>query len=103
MELLVQLNSIFVHATEVVARELDGQLLIIPFASEIGNQDHELYTLNDTGRAVWDRLDGKRSLREIIRVLETMFESSNDEIEADVLGLATELACRKMIIPIEKP
>jgi len=46
-------ESVCVPSEDVVSREIEGELIIVPIASGIGDMDDELYTLNDPGRAIW--------------------------------------------------
>jgi hypothetical protein len=84
-------------AEGVVAREIEGEIVIVPLSSGIAETDHELYTLNDTGRAIWRDLDGRRTLKEVAAMLAEEFESPLSDIERDVLGLATELVRRGIL------
>lgn len=102
MEIKVLLNSVYVPSQDVVAREIEGELIIIPLTSGIGDLGDELYTLNETGRAIWQSLDGKRSLQEVIASLKDEFEASNDDIEKDVPGLVAELLRRKMLVSVTR-
>lgn len=90
-------ESICIPSKDVVSREIEGELIIVPIASGIGNAEDELYTLNETGRAIWQRLDGKRTLAEVAADLTDIYTGSPEQITRDVMGLATELARRKMI------
>ena len=83
---------------DVVARMIEDELIIVPLVAGIGDMDDELYTLNETGKAIWSRLDGTKSLRVIAGDLATEFEAPPGKIEKDVLGLMTELARRKMVV-----
>jgi len=67
----------------------------VPLKSGIGDMEEELFTLNETGRAIWDRLDGKKNLKEIVAELRNEFEDAAGEIEQDVAGLTAELLNRK--------
>ena len=89
--------SIWVRSDDVVSREIEGELIIVPIASGIGDQEDELYTLNETGRAIWQRLDGKCSLEEVVKDLSDVYSASIDTITFDVIGLITELARRKIV------
>jgi len=82
----------------VVARNIEGELIIVPLTSGIGDMEEEIYTLNDTGRAIWEKLDGQKNLREIVEALKTEFEAEPEEIEGDVLGLIGELLKRRMVV-----
>jgi hypothetical protein len=61
--------------------------------------EDELFTLNDTGKAIWDQLYGQTSLADVVAVLETEYEGAEDgAIERDVLGLVAELVARRMLV-----
>jgi len=81
-----------------VAREIEGELIIVPLVAGIGDMEDELYTLNETGKAIWARLDGQRTLRAMAAELAMEFSAPPGEIEKDVLGLMTELMRRKMVV-----
>lgn len=85
---------------DVVAREIEGELIIVPLTAGVGDMEDELYTLNETGRAVWARLDGVSTLGEIAADLSAEYESSGASIEADVVGLAEELVRRRMVVAV---
>jgi hypothetical protein len=91
-------ETICAPSEDVVAREIDGELIIVPIASGIGDMEDELYTLNETGRAIWRRLDGTASLGRIAADLADEYSAPIADIERDVLGLAVELVRRKMLI-----
>lgn len=80
-----------------MARDIEGELIIVPLASGIGDAEDEIYTLNETGRAIWQKLDG-RSLKEVASALRDEFEAPAGEIEGDVAGLIGELFKRKMVV-----
>jgi len=62
-------DAVYVPSDDVVAREIEGELIIIPLVAGIGDMEDELYTLNDTGKAIWNLLDGQATLDEIISAL----------------------------------
>lgn len=98
MDTKINLDNVYVPSENIVAREVQGEFIIIPITSGIADMEDELFSLNETGRAVWKRLDGKTTLDNIVKDLSSEFEVSGDEIKKDVLGLTEELLNRKMII-----
>jgi len=98
MEIQTDLSSIYKLSEDVVARDIHGEFVIIPITSGIGGSDDEIFSLNNFGKAIWDKLDGKRSLKEIAKALASEFQGLEIEIEKDCLGLSGELLKRKMII-----
>ena len=94
----IRMDAAYLPSGDVVAREIEGELIIVPLAAGIGDLEDELYTLNETGKALWARLDGKRTLREIARGLAEEYEAPPGEIEEDVRGLVQELVRRRMLV-----
>ena len=95
---ILSLNMVCEPSEDVVAREIEGELVIVPLAAGIGDMEDELYTLNDTGKAIWKKLDGARTLAEIAAELAGEYDAPLTDIERDVTGLVSELARRKMVI-----
>jgi hypothetical protein len=93
-----KINGIYAPSDDIVAREIEGELIIVPLVAGIGDMEDELFTLNDSGKAIWDLLDGKRDLNGVIAVLCENYESSSDEITQDVLGLVEELMKRRILV-----
>ena len=76
MEVKVSVDTVYAPSEDVVAREIQGELIIVPIASGIGDLEDEIFTLNETGRAIWDKLDEKKSLKDVINCLSSEFEST---------------------------
>ena len=99
METKIDLNCAYLPSEDLVARDIEGELIIIPLTSGIGDAEDEIYTMNETGRAIWERLDG-RSLGDVAKSLKAEFKAQPEEIEKDVAGLASELLKRRMLVPV---
>jgi hypothetical protein len=97
METHVTLQTVCTPSENIVAREVEGEVIIVPLVAGIGDADDELYTLNKTGRAIWQMLDGQRTLGEVAAALVQEFQTSQAELEADVLGFAAEMARRGIL------
>ena len=93
----ISLDTMYLPSDDIVAREIEGELIIVPLVSGIGDMEDELFTLNETGKAIWDRLDGQRTLKDVIRDLSKEYEAREGEIHNDLLGLVGELVKRKML------
>lgn len=90
-------STICVPSEDVVAREIEGDIIIIPLVAGIGDTDDELYALNESGRSIWQKLDGRRTLAAVAEALAVEFDASPAELEADVLGFAGELVSRRIL------
>lgn len=100
MESKVRLEAVYAPSENVVAREIEEEIIIVPLASGIGDMEDELYTLNETGKAVWSGLDGKNRLDEIVVQLSEVYEGPPEEIRRDVIGLVEELFHRGMLVDV---
>jgi len=98
MEGKVYLGKIYVPSEDVVAREIEGELIIVPLAGGIGDVEDELFTMNETGKAIWGKLDKKKSLKKVIQELGKEFEAPPGRIQKDVVGLVKELLKRRMLV-----
>ena len=98
METNVNLDTAYMPSDDVVARTIEGEIIIVPLVAGMGDTDDELFTLNETGQAIWTLMDGQRNLRDIIAGLATEFEAPEGQIETDVLGLVGELVRRRMLV-----
>ena len=100
MEPNVSLDTVYTPSEDVVSRNIEDELLIVPLVSGIGDMEDELFTLNETGRAIWELLDGQKSLRDVVKELEAEFDAPAGEIEADVIGFVEELLKRGMLVEV---
>ncbi len=92
------LGTVYLPSEDIVAREIEGEIIIVPLVRGIGDAEEDLFSLNETGRAVWKLLDGKRTLGGIIGILAKKYDAPQAKIEKDVLGLTGELLKRRIIL-----
>ena len=97
----ISLDDLYTPSEDVVAREIEGELIIVPLTAGVGNMEDELYTLNETGKEIWTRLDGAQTVRDIVNQLAAEYDADIPTLEADVKGLLDELLSRKMIAKIK--
>jgi len=97
MQEQVNMDDIFTQSEDVVSREIEGEYILVPITAGIGDMEDEIYSLNPAGRAIWDKLDGQKSLNTIKEELLDEFEGTEKEIKDDVTGFISELYQRKMV------
>lgn len=94
----IDINVVCAGSQDVVVRQIEGEILIVPLVAGIGDGQDELYTLNETGQAIWEKLDGKRTLKEVAVLLAAEFKAPVAAVEEDVLGFARELTRRGILV-----
>jgi len=85
---------------DVVAREIAGEVVIVPLVAGMGETDDDLFTVNVTGREIWRRLDGTKTLRQVADELRDGFAAPREVIEKDLLGFVGELLRRRMVAEV---
>ena len=100
MDVEARLDAVYAPSEDIVARSIEGELIIVPLVAGIGDLEDELYSLNETGKAVWDRLDGKKSMKEVLAELSAEFDAPAGEIERDLIGLVEELLRRRILVAV---
>jgi len=92
------LERVFSPSGDVVARKIEGETIIIPIVAGIGDLEDDLYTLNETGQVIWEKLDGQKSVLAIIDEMKADYSAPGETIREDVLGIIEELARRRIIV-----
>jgi len=94
----ISLDAAYLPSEEIVAREIEGEVIIVPLTSGLADMEDDLYTLNETGKAIWKLLDGRNRAKDIIENLSREYDAGAGDIEEDIIGLLSELLTRKIIV-----
>lgn len=93
----VDINNIYKSSSEVITRQIEEETIIVPLSSGIGDLNAELYSLNTTGTMVWEKLDGKTPLKQIISDLALQFNTPFGQIQKDIVELVEDLFDKALI------
>jgi len=83
-------DRVYTKSPDYVYREVAGEFILVPIRRRL-NEVNSLYVLNETGAALWRRIDGTRSTREIIDDFTQEFEVRPEQIEQDFGTLLEDL------------
>ncbi len=73
-----------------VARDIAGETIIVPIRNNVGDLD-SIYTLNEIGTVIWQLIDGKISVGEIIEEICKAYDVTPEEAKKDTLGFLHSL------------
>lgn len=94
---MVRINpeSVLIASSDMVSRKIHDEFILIPITGKVG--EGRILGLNEPAEAIWKKLNGKKSLKEIIKELSLSSPKSARRIERDVFEFCNELLRRKMI------
>ena len=70
----IDLKKIYVRSEDIVAREIEEELILVPLVEGVGDLEEELFILNATARSIWGKLDGSRSVQSTIDELLPVYD-----------------------------
>ena len=77
------LKSILSKSASVVNRKTGNEYVLVPITNNIADMN-SVYTLNETGAFIWEQIDGKRSVEDIIIELVNEYDIDKRNAESDV-------------------
>jgi hypothetical protein len=92
------LKSILTHSPSIVTRKTGNEYVLVPVTNNIADM-HSVYTLNETGAFIWEHIDGKRSVEEIIAELTEEYEIDNENASEDVFSFIDDMSKYLIIDP----
>lgn len=96
----LSLDKVYKPSDNIVARKIEGEFIIVPLTAGIGDMEDDLFSLNEVGLAIWEQLDGKKTLGQIATCLAAEYNAKKEEIEKDVQGFVGELVTRGMLVEV---
>ncbi len=93
------LASRFIRNRDVVSRQIQGELVIVPIRRGVGDLN-SLYTLNSVGSVLWDYMSESHSLPEMITRVCDEFEVTAAQAQSDIEGFLDSLLEEKLIQPV---
>jgi len=103
------LNDVYARSDQVIRRDVAGETVLVPVAASGAADLEYLYRMNAVGAAVWDLLDGRRTVAEVAGQVREAFdtcgssrqssgENPADRIEEDVRAFLADLEEAKLVI-----
>lgn len=89
--MVANLKAYYKISDQVVTRKIEEDIIIVPLNKGIGDLDAEIFSLNATGVAIWEKLDGTKCLDSIIDDTVREFNASYEQIKEDVIKLVEQL------------
>ena len=87
---MIKLSSIYSPSPRIVARKTGDEYVLVPVSNTIADMK-SVYTLNVTAAYIWEKLDGKKNVQEIIDDMVGEFDIDEATALSDVLTFFSNL------------
>jgi len=85
------------HSDGFVTRLIGDEMVIVPVRAGVANLE-AIFTLNPVGAAIWRRIDGRATPRELADGLAGEFAVTPEQALADVNDFLTLLAAKGLLV-----
>ena len=85
------LKSVLSRSDTVVTRKTGNEYVLVPITDNIADMN-SVYTLNETGAFIWEQIDGKRNIDEIIAALTAEYDIEKQYAESDVVTFVDNMS-----------
>jgi hypothetical protein len=83
-------SKVFIRNSDVISRKIAGELFLVPVKGKMADMDN-IFTLTAVAEYIWDRLDGRKSLNEILNDVVDRFDVEHEQAESDIREFIMEL------------
>jgi hypothetical protein len=83
-------TAIYSKNPDYVQRDVAGECLLVPIRRTL-TEANSIYVLNETGAALWHRIDGQRTAQDIVSDFCNEYEAATDQVAKDFTLLLDDL------------
>jgi hypothetical protein len=87
----------FVRNQEVVSRKIEGELIIVPIRSGVGDLN-SLYTLNSVGSVLWEFMTEGHTVDEMVQRVCDEFEVTKTQAQQDIEAFLDSLLEENLVL-----
>lgn len=90
----------FSKEANCVTRTIAGETIIVPIRGRVGDLD-SVFTLNEVGTTIWQLIDGRTSVKQIVETVHETYQVGRQEAERDTIEFLKSLEEVGLIHPKE--
>jgi hypothetical protein len=83
--MVVSMGAVLKKSENIVFRKIENEFILVPIVASAADVE-SIFNLNETGAAVWERLDGTKKLSDIIVGIKAEYEGEETQIEQEVMA-----------------
>ena len=93
-------NSIYRKQGDIVFRKIAGEFILVPIRGKLADMQ-QIFTLESVGEHIWQEMDGKKTLTDILKSVLDNFEVEKSTAELDIVEFIHELLDAKLIVKVK--
>ena len=83
-------REVYKKKDDIVYRKVAGETILVPISGRLADMQR-IFALNPVGDLIWHELDGSRTLQKISEDIQSRFDVSSEEADADLEAFVAEL------------
>ena len=83
-------TAIYTKHPDYVQRDVAGECILVPIRRTL-TEANSIYVLNETGAALWNRIDGQRTAQDIVTDFCNEYEVAIEQLSKDFTSLLDDL------------
>ncbi|HEX2920750.1 MAG TPA: PqqD family protein [Bacteroidales bacterium] len=87
---MIDLSSVLTQSPSVITRKTGDEYVLVPVTNNIADMN-SVFTLNETAGFLWENLNGKRNVEDLVELLVSAYDISRNDAELDVLEFIKDL------------
>lgn len=84
------MEKVYVKSPDFVQRDVAGECILVPIRRTL-SEPPCIYVLNETGAALWRRIDGARTVQDIVTDFCEEYDGKPDQVMKDFVTLVDDL------------
>lgn len=84
------LDKTYIRNNNIITRKILDETILVPIRNNVVNLQR-IFSLNSVSVFIWQQLDGKRNIEEILNCILKTFEVNRETAEADLYEFISEL------------
>lgn len=88
---MAELKSVPSRSPSIVTRKTGNEYVLVPVTNNIADMN-SVYTLNETGAFIWELIDGKKSVEELIEAVVSQYNIEVKTATEDVSSFIEKMS-----------
>jgi len=90
------LNTIYQKDSNMVYRRIADEYILVPIRQQVADLNY-IYTLNEIGAFIWELIDGKSNIKQILKNITAAYDVEEKAAKDDLISFISQLLKIKAI------